>query len=219
MSENYNKEDVGTPTTAKAQGSPDGVLIIPEGVQFLRRDDVTDRESIREIHLPKSLVNITEGAFEGCTALTTVHAKGYLYGIKERAFAGCTSLTEVHLGGLLEIGRYAFSSCSSLRRIVIGSSSDVTLSPYIFDKINGEFTVEFGGTREQFERMTKVVVGKKAVGWSGDYHHPSSSHFEELTANIYASAFSVSSGEFICTVACRDGESEYRSCAYSEWVD
>ncbi len=193
----------------------DGVYEIPEGVQFIDKTDLPNREEIRILYLPKSTVWIREGALADMPRLERVI--GTVYRICKRAFSGCTALREVVLRGVEAIEEEAFADCTSLERVVIGKSATMELAPYIFSGASERFTVEYGGTRAQFQAIDSAVVGKKTVGWSGDYYHPSSSHFEEIKANIYAPVFSVRSGKFVCTVVCADGELSYPSVEYIEW--
>lgn len=203
-----------------AQNAANGVLQIPDGTQFIKKEHITDRDRIHTVMLPDSVVWVEEGVFAQMPLLERVIARGMVYRIMKRAFYNCPSLREVILPHVVIIDEEAFARCPSLERIVFGTAREVTLGRYLFSESAGEFTVEFAGTAQQFKKCDKAVVGQKTVGWSGDYHHPSSSHFEELKTNIYAPVFSTRSGEFVCTVRCADGEKLiYKSVGYYEWTD
>lgn len=197
----------------------DGVCEIAEGIQFIDKTDIPDRDGVRTVILPKFTVQIREGALAGMPNLERVVARGMVYRVCKRAFQGCPCLREVVLPHVEFIDDEAFADCTSLERVVIGKAVKVQLGRYLFSGAAEAFTIEYAGTCEQFKSFDRAVVGQKTVGYSGDYHHPSSSHFEELKANIYAPVFSARSGKFVCTVKCADGELTYPSVDYSEWVD
>jgi len=196
-------------------------LLLPDGIKFIYRRDVGDRD-ITLADIPRTVCLIGEAAFEGCTSLERVRSRAFISTLSKHAFADCTSLREVDLSyGVSKLCEGVFKGCTSLERIVIKPrKDDFTLGARLFDGVGKDFTIEFYGTSEQFKRVSNAVVGKKAVGFSGDYHHPSSSHFEEITANIYAPVFSSDTGkQFTCTVICKsDGVTlEYPSVNYYEW--
>ena len=53
--------------------------------------------NLKEIEIGEGIVEISEGAFEGCTSLTIVKLPASLKLIRQDAFAGCTSLQKVIL--------------------------------------------------------------------------------------------------------------------------
>ncbi len=66
---------------------------------------------------------IGEGAFSGCTSLTSVTIPEGVINIKASAFFGCTSLTSVTIpNGVKGIGPYVFSGCTSLTSVTIPES-------------------------------------------------------------------------------------------------
>ncbi|MBQ7684556.1 MAG: C10 family peptidase, partial [Bacteroidaceae bacterium] len=70
--------------------------------------------SFTELYYFTSLTTVTEGAFEGCTSLTTVKLPKHLKAIGARAFQGCTALkTFVLPEGLTTIEDGAFDGCKA----------------------------------------------------------------------------------------------------------
>ncbi|MCL1988417.1 MAG: Mur ligase family protein [Firmicutes bacterium] len=78
---------------------------------------------LKEIILPKTLLNIRNSAFFNCTALTAVKLPPNLKIIDRSAFAQCTALKTVDLGDeVIEIGINAFYNCNNLLKINIPPS-------------------------------------------------------------------------------------------------
>ena len=111
-----------------------------------------DGEEIIEFTIPNSVTSIGEGAFWGCSGLTSITIPSSVTSISEKAFSGCSSLTSVTLNSnaivskdyssdsslkdyfgsqvrsyiignsVTRIGNYAFYKCSSLTSVTIGNS-------------------------------------------------------------------------------------------------
>ena len=64
---------------------------------FIGRNFCENHPNLKEIEIGEGIVEITEGAFEGCTSLTSVKLPASLKIIRQGAFAGCTSLQKVIL--------------------------------------------------------------------------------------------------------------------------
>lgn len=68
--------------------------------------------------VPRSVVRIGYGAFEGCTSLTDIEIPEGIYQISARAFEGCTGLTHVFLPrSIINIDGLGFFGCSNLKAI------------------------------------------------------------------------------------------------------
>ena len=76
--------------------------------------------SLTSVTIPDSVTNIGNYAFNGCTSLTSVTITDSVTNIGNYAFNGCTSLTSVTIpNSVTSIGDSAFSSCTSLTSVTI----------------------------------------------------------------------------------------------------
>ena len=81
--------------------------------------------ALSSVTIPNSVDIIGNSAFSGCTALTSVLISNSVDTIGNSAFSGCTALTSVIIGNSVDIiGNSAFSGCTALSSVTIGSSVD-----------------------------------------------------------------------------------------------
>ncbi len=94
-----------------------GNVILPQGVTAIAPFAFWANQEITHIQFPKSLCTIEEGAFAGCSRLTSIafpETDLHLV-IHNRAFEKCTSLTEIHIPASW-IGPSAFAWCTALKK-------------------------------------------------------------------------------------------------------
>ena len=78
---------------------------------------------VADLVIPNSVTSIRDGAFSGCTSLTSVTIPDSVTSIGDRVFSGCTSLTSVTIpDSVTSIGSSAFYECTSLASITIPDS-------------------------------------------------------------------------------------------------
>lgn len=110
--------------------------------------------------------NIGDGAFDGCSSLTSVTVCDGITNIGQRAFYGCSSLTNISLPeGLLRIDSHAFEDCRSLTSIALP---------------NGLTNIGEESTFEGCSSLTSIVIpnGVKTIPW---YAFRDCSSLEQVT--------------------------------------
>ena len=79
--------------------------------------------SLTSVNIPNTITNIGASAFYGCSSLTSINIPESVTEIEESAFEGCSSLTSINIPeSVTEIGTRAFAFCSSLTSINISES-------------------------------------------------------------------------------------------------
>lgn len=110
-----------------------------KNIMYIGEKAFEDNSTMKEVIIPKAVVNINQQAFLNCTALQRVYvvskekqeiADADLKLVYAQAFVGCTALETVDLSNVkvVTFGREAFYGCSSLKEIVnmqaIGTAFD-----------------------------------------------------------------------------------------------
>ena len=86
---------------------------------------------------PRSVTSIGDGAFLGCSGLTSVTIPDSVKSIGEEAFRWCSGLTSVIIPNSVEsIGGFAFEVCSGLTSVTIPNSVD-SIGGYAFGGCSG----------------------------------------------------------------------------------
>lgn len=125
---------------------------------------------VAEVVVPDETTDIYFGAFDGCTALTTVTVGRGVYNIAETAFNDCSSLSTFNLNAVNVTdvdefdGSGVFSGCTSLTTInfgpdVVGFSSD------LFFSLNG--TAELSAINIAADRLLPITTSTFGYSQSG----------------------------------------------------
>ena len=97
-----------------------GDVTVPDGVTAIGEGAFKGCTALTSLRLPNGVVEIGKSAFEGCTALARVTLCDELRSIGPRAFKDCEALKAVDLPEKLElIGEFAFAGCKKLEEIVL----------------------------------------------------------------------------------------------------
>lgn len=92
---------------------------------------------LKSISIPSSVIEIKNGAFEGCKALTSIRLPDSLKTLPNYFFKGCTDLQSIQLPlNMSKIGVFAFKTCSSLKRISVtpGNEHFTSISGVLYSK-------------------------------------------------------------------------------------
>ena len=116
---NYENEytgDVTIPGTVVYNGKTYSVTSITNGA-------FSGCSGLTSVTIPESVTSIGAAAFSGCTGLTSVIIPNSVTTIGSSAFFDCSSLPSITIpNSVTSIDRYAFSGCTSLTSITIPNS-------------------------------------------------------------------------------------------------
>ena len=117
--------EVTIPATVTYNGTIYSVTEIGDGA-FSGCSDLTS------VTIPNSVTSIGQSAFWCCTSLTSIDIPNSVTTIGDYAFDYCTNLTNITIGNsVTSIGDYAFFNCSGLTSITIPNSV-ITIGQYAF---------------------------------------------------------------------------------------
>ena len=132
--------------------------------------------------IPNDVTRIGNGAFSGCSDLTSVTIPASVASIGTNAFFYCTGLTSITIpDNVASIGRDAFNGCSSLSSVTFGENSDLTeLGNSVF---------------EGCEALTSIVIPDGVTTIEGDVFR---NCIGLTSVTIPAGVTSIGAGAFSC---------------------
>ena len=96
-------------------------VINPQGKGY--SGDIVIPESVRYDDVDCSVTSIGDGAFSGCSGLTSVSIPNSVTSIGQYTFWRCTGLTSITIpNSVTSFGECAFAECSSLTSVTIPNS-------------------------------------------------------------------------------------------------
>ena len=132
-------------------------ITIPDSITSIGRAAFCRCSSLVSITIPDSVTSIGEEAFHGCSSLTSITIPDSVTSISSVTFFGCSSLTSIVIpDSVTNIGEEAFYSCSSLTSVVIPDSV-TSIGRSAFCMCTSLREIQFGGTREQWNAISKDV--------------------------------------------------------------
>ena len=151
-------------------------IILPEGITTLGAYCFAGTKTA-SIELPKTLVNIENHAFSGCSVLTDIYLPEGLNEIGNRAFEG-TALKSIKLPSTLKEANEAFMDCESLKKAEFAEGTETVP----FGMLDGAASLEkiilpegittlgaycFAGTKTASIELPKTLVNIENHAFSG----------------------------------------------------
>jgi hypothetical protein len=116
----YNKDKT---TLVAFPGSKTEAFAIPDSVTIIGEGAFSGCTSLTSVTIPNSVTSIGNGAFSGCTSLASVTIPNSVTSIGSSAFSGCTSLISVTIpNSVTNIRERTFYDCTSLTSVTIPNS-------------------------------------------------------------------------------------------------
>lgn len=102
------------------------VLIIKEGVDFIKDNEFKGMDKIKKVVLPSTVDSIGNSAFAGCKSLRDLCFPDGFRWIWKYAFSGCIKLKKVRFPYTMEqICSLSFSGCKGLKEVVVPSTTRI----------------------------------------------------------------------------------------------
>ena len=124
------------------------------------------KESLVSAEIGELCTSIGDGAFSGCSKLTSIDIPNSVTSIGGGAFSGCSDLTSVTIGnGVTSIGGIVFQSCSNL--VEMYYNAKVELNTSFTDGLNNLEILVIGDSTPSidyaafngFKNLTSVTIG------------------------------------------------------------
>ena len=110
-------------------------------------------DHLASVRIPNSVHSIGSMAFLSCRKLQNIELSNNIKELPDSIFANCTSLRSIDIPeGVTQILEFAFSDCTQLKHVVLPSSI-TTISPWAFSGCENLETVEYSGTRFQWNNL------------------------------------------------------------------
>lgn len=103
---------------------------IPTGITRIEEETFSYCTKLSSVTIPNSVIYIGKKAFFEDDLLTSMMISNSATTIGEDAFFGCDGLTSVVIGGGI-LGESAFSTCSNLRNVTLGSVTSIGLRCFL----------------------------------------------------------------------------------------
>ncbi len=178
-------------------------ITVPEGVTLILSRAFCGCTALREVNFPSTLSTLSTSLFYGCTSLRSLVLPEGMLSLTFSALSDAVALTELVIPSTVQaINTDAFFSCTSLKRIY-WEARQPRLGEGIFSGITHEFEIIFSGSGDEARAIFSPYT-ERCESVSGDYHHPTSSHFSYEVYDKTVTPLSSSAKEpFTCRVFCQ----------------
>ena len=100
-----------------------GDIVIPDSVTSIGNGAFSGCTELTSVTIPDSVTSIGGGAFYGCTGLTSINIPDSVTSIGYSAFYDCTGITSINIpDSVTSIGNSAFYNCTGLTNVTIPDS-------------------------------------------------------------------------------------------------
>lgn len=127
-------------------------ISLPKGLQTLG-SAFSGCTSLKEFSYPSEIDRLFSGTFKGCASLKKVTLPNNVETIPRTFLSDCTSLEEAIIPeGVTKLESYVFEGSDHLKKVCLPSTLKYVESD-IFEGCSALQTVEFGGTKEQWDAI------------------------------------------------------------------
>ncbi len=116
-------------------------------LEYIEMGAFTNCYNLSNVVLPKSVKKIGVIAFENCRGISSLNVPSSVINIYNGAYRGCTALTQVTFEGnsqaILSVGLEAFKNCSSLKTVNINKYKNIDFGKRAFADCTSLTTVNY----------------------------------------------------------------------------
>ena len=94
-------------------------IVVPKGVINIKRSTFENCKSLRMVSLPEGLKIIDSDAFANCSDLSSINFPSSIEEVGWQAFYGCRRIPKVDISHIKNIGYRAFNGCDAIEAITI----------------------------------------------------------------------------------------------------
>ena len=121
-------------------GAKQGAYTIPNSVTSIGDGAFSGCSGLTSVTIPNSVTSIGNSAFSGCSGLQSIKIPNSVTSIGQYAFADCIGLASVTIpNSVTSIGNGAFYGCRGLTSVTCFATTPPQLDSYVFEEVVDEF--------------------------------------------------------------------------------